>query len=155
MVEGLSRIVGDTAPHTPASGSYSTTTRSVSRLFMASIHAWVAAATSSLDPAGAGDGHARAKSAESRIKVRHMGRLLAQDCRRYEGHPATEFETNSPMVSVPCLVNSGAAECPLTASAAARRVWSVTAAYLRIIFSVFHPPRAITMGDANPAVTRI
>src|SRR6185369_130030 len=81
MAEGLSRIVGDTVPHNTASGSYSTTTRSGSRLFTASIHAWVAAATSSLGPAGAGDGHVRSESVESKIKVRLMGRLLDSDCR--------------------------------------------------------------------------
>src|SRR6266545_7171850 len=41
---------------------------------------------------------------------------------------------------------------PLTASAAARRVWSVTAAYRRIIRSVFQPPRAITIGAVKPAL---
>jgi hypothetical protein len=39
---------------------------------------------------------------------------------------------------------------PLTASAAARKVASVTAAYRRIIRSVFHPPSAITIGAVNP-----
>src|SRR6266850_3796994 len=83
MAEGLSRIVGETVPHNTASESYSTTTRSGSWRFTASIHAWVAAATSSFGPAGIGDGHARTKSTESRIKVRLMGRLLASDCQRY------------------------------------------------------------------------
>src|SRR6185436_6803268 len=93
MAEGLSRIAGDTVPHNTASGSYSTTTRSGSRLFTASIHAWVAAATSSLGPAGVGDRHARIKSVESKITVRLMGRLLD-----------TQLETDFPVVSLPRLV---------------------------------------------------
>ena len=42
-----------------------------------------------------------------------------------------------------------------TASAARRSVWSVTAAYLRIIRSVFHPPRAITIGAVKPRLRAI
>src|ERR1700737_428078 len=122
MAEGLSRIVGDTVPHNTASGSYSTTTRSGSRLFTASIHAWVATATSSLGPAGAGDGHARTKRTESRIAVRLMAALLASDGRPC-GRLLSDTETRGQYsweCTAPCEL--WAAECPLTTSAAARRV---------------------------------
>jgi hypothetical protein len=44
---------------------------------------------------------------------------------------------------------------PLTASAAARSVTSVTAAYRRIILSVFQPPSAITIGGVKPRLSAI
>jgi hypothetical protein len=44
---------------------------------------------------------------------------------------------------------------PLTASAVARSVASVTVAYRRIIRSVFQPPSAITIGAEKPRLSAI
>jgi hypothetical protein len=70
------------------------------------------------------------------------------------GNLATRVEhVNTEKISLANFYTTVAGSLPLTASAAARGVWSVTAAYRRIIRSVFHPPSAITIGAVKPRLT--
>ena len=87
----------------------------------------------------------------NRIKLQFPlpGQFLAPECEVlsvHEEHPVAHTR-------LPALLVDGVA--PLTASAAARSVASVTAAYRRIVRSVFHPARAITIGAVKPASSAI